>query len=82
MIRVTLNYSTKFTAIVVVAFTKKRKRQISKQDRAASRANIQPFYEYFSVRRRIILILLKKTATKQQAEQTHNLLVTALVFVD
>ena len=50
-----LNHLTKFAVLVVVALEKKN-RHISKDDRAASRANVQPISEYFSVRMQIILI--------------------------
>ena len=55
-----IRYSSKFTVllIIIVAFTKKKEnRHISKEDRAASRANTQPSNEYFSIRTRFILIL-------------------------
>ena len=46
-------YHWKYVEIVVVAFTKKKKKkkklEKSKEDRTASRANTQPFSEYFSV---------------------------------
>ena len=50
------NHSSKFTVlvVVVVAFTKKENQNISKTDRAASRANTHNFCEY---RKRSILIL-------------------------
>ena len=48
------DYSSKSTVLVIVAFTK---RHISKKDRAASRANTQPFSEYFSVHTPFMLIL-------------------------
>ena len=39
MMVVDSNHSLKFTALVVVAFTKKENRHISKQERAASKAH-------------------------------------------
>ena len=36
---------------------KKGKKHLSEQDRAASRANTQPSIEYYSVRKRFMLIL-------------------------
>ena len=51
------NNLSKYTDLVVVAFTKNENRHISKKDRAASKATMQPFDEYFSVRMQSILIL-------------------------
>ena len=51
------NPSTKFSVLVVVAFTKKDNRYISKKYMAASRADTQPSSEYFRVRMRVILNL-------------------------
>ena len=48
----------KFTVLVVVVFTIKEKRLISKKDKAASRAKTQPFNEYFNVRMRIIIRIM------------------------
>ena len=42
------NHSKKFAELVVVVFKTKEKNYISKNDRAASRLNIQPVSEYFS----------------------------------
>ena len=43
--------------LVAIAFTKKEIRHISKKDRSASRANTQPYIEYFSVRKQFIFNL-------------------------
>ena len=47
---------SKFTVLVVVAFTTKEKSHISKNHRTTSKANTQPSSKYFSVRIRFILI--------------------------
>ena len=44
------NNSSKFTVLVIVAFTKNENKHISKKDKAANKANTQPFCEYFSAR--------------------------------
>ena len=56
-----LIYSSKFTVYVVVAFTKKEKRQSSKKDRTA---NTQPFNEYFKLRILLILGFLRHGESK------------------
>ena len=43
--------------LVVDAFTTEENKYMSKQDRAANKANTYSFNEYLSVRTRIILIL-------------------------
>ena len=50
-----VNHSIKFAVLVVVAFTKTKKKV--HKDKAASRVNTQPSSEYFSVRMLITLIL-------------------------
>ena len=52
------NHSSKLiVSIIIVAFTIKEKRHVSRKDRAVSRSNIQPSSEYFSAHTGYILIL-------------------------